>query len=146
MAESDPGAPDKPRETPLVRDVAGRSGASDELPPASGLAYSRTPAGDWDVKRAQHDLKVAATVHEQELERRRLEHELDQQARDNDNRRQREMLLFYTALGTGVVLLVVGLVTGVMLETSEAKASWARSIVTAILGAFAGYLTGKSTR
>jgi F0F1-type ATP synthase assembly protein I len=110
------------------------------------LAYSRTPAGDWDVKRAQHDLKVAATAHEHEIERRRLEHELEQQARDNDNRRQREMLLFYAALVTGVVLLGVGLVVGVVLDTSEAKAGWARSIVTAILGAFAGYLTGKSTK
>ncbi len=146
MAESDPDALGKQRENPLMREVAGRSGSGGELPPASGLAYSRTPAGDWDVKRAQHDLKVAATVHEQELERRRLEHELEQQARDNDNRRQREMLLFYAALGTGVVLLGVGLAIGVMLDTSEAKASWARSIVTAVLGAFAGYLTGKSTR
>lgn len=116
--------------------ATGQARLGDEPTTISGLAYSQTPSGEWDVKRAQHELKVAATTHEQEIQRERLKHELEEQAKDNHNRRQREMLLFYAGLFTGVTLLVIGLLVGVVLDTSEAKSSWARSIVTAILGGF----------
>lgn len=108
--------------------------------------YQRRAGGEWTAERAKYDLRDRSEAHKRQLEAEEAGHRRSQEAKDHHQRRQQERLMFAAGLGIAVVLLVVGLLAGLILDTAESKASWARSLVTAILGAYAGYLTGKAGR
>jgi hypothetical protein len=128
-------------------------------------SHGESPTGDVEISpvpsaftdsRAQGTLRwsVEQGKHERELEKLRQaaeakRRELDEIEKDNASRRQRENVGFYTVLGVVVSGLSVSLIIGVMSANGDTR-SWAQGAFTLILGsllgALAGYFTGKSTR
>lgn len=92
---------------------------------------------------AKHELNLA----KQQLTAEEQRHRLDEIAKDNASRRQRENVGFFAILG----IVIVGLLASGTIGVSSANAAtrdWAQDafvlILGSVLGALAGYFTGKS--
>lgn len=114
---------------------------------SSGTTFTETPQGDWNVKRAQHELKAATEVHRQQQEALEAQHRREQEAKDNDQQRRQQNVIFWVVVGVVVGVLVVSLAVSLRAENDDTLA-WSRSVVTLIVGGVvggaAGYITGKS--
>jgi hypothetical protein len=111
------------------------------------LTFSETRPGVWDVKRAQHELKVATTVHQQQLEAEQARHQLEHEAKDWDQRRRQQNTVFWLVTIALAAALVLSWVLILVSDDQNTRAQ-AWSIVTLVvgglLGGVTGYITGKS--
>jgi hypothetical protein len=71
------------------------------------------------------------------------QHRREEQRKDNDARRHRENVLFYVVIIVMVACLLTGFAMITMSENTETRRT-GQSIVTLILGAVAGYFTGRA--
>ncbi|MBA3643142.1 MAG: hypothetical protein H0W59_03630 [Chloroflexia bacterium] len=98
---------------------------------------------ELSLAHAELDLKSVTAEREHQLKRFRVESQIEEERKENERRRARERVLFYVV----VFLMVAGLIVGVLLATSAQNAETRRfgqGIVTLILGAVAGYFTGRA--
>lgn len=94
-------------------------------------------------------LKAAAQQHKQQTETQDRVHERLQETKDNDARRQRETVGFYLLLTVVLSGLVASGIVGVASHNADRR-DFAQAVCTLILGgllgALAGYFTGKATK
>lgn len=117
---------------------------SDE-PSVTGLTYRQVTPGVWDVTQAEFERKVDADRHRRGLAGERQTHELEEARKDNDQRRREQDISFRLGIVAIVVVLGVAL-TSIFVVDNEQTKEWARSMTTLIVGALAGYFTGKTRK
>jgi uncharacterized membrane-anchored protein YjiN (DUF445 family) len=104
-----------------------------------------TPTSSFSSSTTQGTQRFSAKQAEHELSRDRQKHNLAEEAKDNDLRRQ--MLIV-----VGIVIFVVLAVSFIVAATSEndGTRAWAQGVVSTItggiVGAVAGYFTGRSSK
>jgi hypothetical protein len=113
---------------------------------SSGFSGSRAEnTRGFSIEQARHELKLAAHRLTAEEKRRQL----DEIEKDNASRRRRENVGSYTILGVVVGGLLSSGAVGVA-SSNGATRDWAQGafvlILGSLLGALAGYFTGKSSR
>ncbi len=99
----------------------------------------------FSPERSQHELKLA----KHELTAEETRSHLEESRLDNASRRKREQIGFYTVLSVVVVGLATSGIIGVAAKNSNTR-DWAQGVFTLILGtllgALAGYFTGKGSK
>lgn len=110
-----------------------------------GTVYSQNAAGEWNFERAKHDLKAEAAAHKQQLEAEQARYQREEEAKDNALRRLIIRVTVWTILAAGVAAFAIGTLAG-----DADTRRWAQNVGTTILGglvgAAAGYLTGRNGR
>lgn len=97
----------------------------------------------FSLERGEHELRSATAERKYQLDRLRTESQIEEERKENERRRERERVLFYVVIS----LMVGGLVVGFLMATRAQDADTRRfgqGIVTLILGAVAGYFTGRA--
>jgi hypothetical protein len=113
-------------------------------PSSSAFRQSRAEgAQTFNAEQGKHDIEVQSAAHQQNVELRRLDHELVEKRKDNNLRR----VCFIAVLVLLAVALVVSGIVGIANNVPGTQ-QWAQNIVTTILGgllgAIAGYFAGRS--
>jgi hypothetical protein len=91
----------------------------------------------FSVEQTKLEQKAQADAHRRELAKTQLEHDLAQQAKDNELRRLCVRIL--------ICVIVVSLVVSafiVVVEPDDSKNQWAQGIATTILGSLLGAIAG----
>jgi hypothetical protein len=112
------------------------------------LRDSRTDGEqDFSILRGEFELKAETAAHKRQLERMRVEHELEQERKSNEDRRQRDKIIFFVVVFVVVAGLAVGFAVAVRSQNDDTRRG-AQNIVTilfsAMAGGLAGYFTGKA--
>jgi hypothetical protein len=97
----------------------------------------------WSQEQAKHELRATSEAHKHSIELERQKHELREATKDNAQRR----LAFNVVVGVLLAILVVSLFLAIQSENGTTRA-WAQGVVSSVMGgivgAVAGYFTGKS--
>jgi hypothetical protein len=106
------------------------------------VASGNVILGQQSFEYASIEIQVEDAAHQRRVEQQRLDHELSEEAKNNDLRRKCFWLL--------VIVLVIVLGVSSVVEISndqEETRRWAQNVVTTmiggLLGAIAGYFTAK---
>lgn len=112
---------------------------------ASGTLTNVT-VGTQSVAYADVQIRIETAAHERQIEKQKLDHRLQQETKDNDARRRREMTTFYVVV-FGVLALLFGSFVVAATTSDPTRQTWAQGIATAVAGAiggaFAGYAAAK---
>jgi len=93
-----------------------------------GVTDRETAPGQWDVRRAHHELNVADASHRRTVEVDWLGHDLREQEQDNAQRRP----TFSVVLGTVVAALVVAFLPATLSGNATTRA-WVQGVVSFIM-------------
>lgn len=124
---------------------------ADELAGIAGTFEESQSEGQqvFSVDRGKHELKVVTEERKYLLERLRTEAEIDEDRKDNDQRRCLRKVSFVFVIGVGTAALVAGFAVVAFADNDDTR-RWAQSLVTLLVGAvaggFAGYVTGKGDK
>lgn len=94
-----------------------------------------------EIARDELELKAATAAHKRQVERLRVEQEINEAREEGVARRRREMVGFYVVVGVALAGLIVGSWVGVAAPDPETR-RWAQSLVTLVLGGIVGGLAG----
>ena len=106
------------------------------------VASGNVILGQQSFEYASIEIQVEDAAHQRRVEQQRLDHELSEEAKNNDLRRK----CFWLLVIVLVVVLGVSSVVGISNDQEETR-RWAQNVVTTmiggLLGAIAGYFTAK---
>jgi len=133
--------------TPRVHEGAANLEAQALLSADASVVESTTEGVQtFSIERQQLALKAEDAAHKRRLAEKRIQHELDEATKENDQRRLREMIGFRVVVGTVVLGLVVGFSVDVEADNADTR-RFAQGLVTllfgGIVGGLAGYFTGR---
>jgi hypothetical protein len=132
---------------------------TEERPPAEGTTTEATVAEPetflpGNVAEGRQVFSPDVARHELNLRKQQLNaeekrHELEEAAKDNASRRRREEFGFYAVLVLVIAALAASLIIGVGSKNADTR-NWAQGAFTlilgALLGALAGYFTGRTSK
>jgi hypothetical protein len=113
------------------------------------LTWSQTQTGEWNLERAQHELKADTQAHRQREAAEEARFRREEATKDNDQRRWQQRLLFSVviggiAIGSMFTMAVIALAD----DTESVARAWSllSLIMGGLIGGVAGYFTGKGGR
>ena len=126
--------------TDLTGATSGTSATSGELFVVEG---SIGGPQEFLLEREEHQLKAASEAHKREMQRQRLDQELDEACKNSDLRRFQQRTLFVVVLFVVGLGLIFGSFIATLPDNGDTR-RFGQAIVTLLLGAIAGYLTGRN--
>ncbi len=129
------------RSHPLEASAAATSSTSSDLTVSAGITYSQSSPGVWDLKRAQHELRLTKTLHDQKIGADKAAADLMQSGKDKQDRRERAMILFWSMIVGLGVFLVAGFALAIFTNDSGNR-EFGRGILLTIVSGVVGYVIG----